>query len=93
MTFTCGPKCFGTIFPFSSSDHIDFLDTLDNGNCPYPCKKCKKACIGNELMDCIQCDVCDKWLHKDCADLEFDFDYYINSSQDFICSPRCVVKC
>ena len=90
LTFVCGVECYNAIFPFFSLKQIDFLNTLvDDGTCPYPCKKCKKPCIGNQLMDCIQCDVCDKWLHRDCANLEYDFDDYINSSIDFICSPRC----
>ena len=87
LTFVCDEKCYNAILPFFLLDQVDFLNV--DGSCPYPCKKCKKGCVGNQLMDCIQCDVCDKWLHAQCANLTYDFDYYINSNLEFICSPRC----
>ena len=90
LSFVCSDDCYRAILPFYSLDQIDFLNTLvDDGSCPYPCKKCKKACIGNQLMNCIQCDICDNWQHVKCADLIYDFDYYIYSGFDYICSRRC----
>ena len=60
LTFVCGIECYNAILPFFSLEQIDFLNTLvDYGSCPYPCKTCKKACIGNQLI-CIQCYICDK---------------------------------
>ena len=66
----------------------DFLTTF-MGDGLFSCKKCKKDCLGHELMDCIQCDVCDKWLHADCASLKYTFDCYINNSLDFVCGDKC----
>ena len=93
LTFVCSDDCFRAILPFYSLDQIDFLNTLvDDGSCPYPCKSCKKACIGNQLMNCIQCDICDKWQHVNCGNLTYTFDYYIDSSFDYICSTRCYLS-
>ena len=81
-------SCYSSIQPFSNVAQIDFLTTL-MGDGIYRCKKCKKDCLGHGLMDCIQCDVCDKWLHADCASLKYTFDCYINNSLDFICGDKC----
>ena len=40
-------------------------------------------------MDCIQCDICDRWLHHNCANLQFDWGFYISNRYDFICSKKC----
>ena len=32
----------------------------------YPCSKCKKNCVN----DCVECDLCKKWLHAKCENLK-----------------------
>ena len=86
--FVCSKKCYNATFPFSEVDEIDLLCTLFGDNM-YPCKKCKRDCIGNGLMNCIQCEICLKWQHSSCANLEFPFDYYVDKNLDFFCSKKC----
>ena len=42
-------------------------------------------------MNCIQCDVCDRWYHEKCANLKYEFDCYLKESYDLIwtCSDVC----
>ena len=80
-------SCYGAFFPFFEIENRYFLDTIIDHDGLYPCKKCKAEC----LNDCIQCDVCDVWLHAECANLQYDLDCYVddndstNDSLDFIC--------
>ena len=86
----CSRKCYNLTLPFSNVNQIELLSTLFSGNdVQYPCKKCKLNCLGGGLMDCIQCDVCQKWQHAECANLEYQFECYINNSYSFICSKKC----
>ena len=86
--FVCSKKCYNLALPFSNIDNIDFLCTLFGEN-SFPCKKCKRDCIGNGLMDCIQCDICLKWQHSTCANLPYSFETYTHSSYGYVCSKRC----
>ena len=82
-------SCYSTILPFNNIEQIELITTF-MGDGLYRCKKCKKDCIGHGLMNCIQCDVCDKWLHAKCAALKYTFDSYVNnSSLEFICGDKC----
>ena len=84
----CRDACFQTLFPFCYIDQIDFLDTNIDSDV-HPCKKCKKECFGNELMDCIECSVCLKWLHKECSDLsDIAFHRYTSNNIPYICNHR-----
>ena len=47
LTFVCDEKCYNAILPFFLLDQVDFLNV--DGTCSFPCKKCKKGCVGNEL--------------------------------------------
>ena len=58
----------------------------------YPCGKCKKECLGSKKMNAIECDVCLKWYHAECADLEFTFESYVESDLPFICCDKCSMK-
>ena len=31
----------------------------------FPCRKCRNECV----VDCIQCDECDEWVHYECVRL------------------------
>ena len=89
--FVCSIRCYGNLLPFAKLNLTDFLSTtiIDPGEEKYPCKKCHKECFGNDLMDCIQCEMCLKWLHRDCANLVYTFDSYIDNDLSFFCSPKC----
>ena len=89
--FVCSTRCYGNLLPFVKLNLTDFLSTtiIVPGEEKYPCKKCHKECFGNELMDCIQCETCLKWLHRDCAKLLYTFDSYIDNDLSFFCSPNC----
>ena len=56
------------LFPFSHLDNVALI-TL---NMSYPCKVCQLECVS----DCIQCDLCDWWLHVDCIHPGFNLDDY-----------------
>ena len=86
--YFCSEKCYYQIFPYYALNDNELLTTFISDN-EFPCKKCKLECLGGGLMNCIQCDVCDLWLHADCANLEFDFQSYVNGEHDFICSKNC----
>ena len=88
-TYVCSDNCFRSIFPFHDLKDNEFLTTFINDKNEFPCKKCKLECLGGELMNCIQCDICDAWLHADCAKLEFDFQSYVEGKHDFICGKNC----
>jgi len=87
-SFICPDGCNNLLFPFYNLNQLEFLDLLSDNN-DTPCKKCKMACLGNGLMNCIQCDVCDHWFHETCVQLDFPFDCYLQYDLDFICSERC----
>ena len=55
--------------------------------CLYPCPKCKLECLDDQ--DCIQCEICDSWLHVECANLKYDFSCYVQNLRGFICSEKC----
>jgi len=63
---------------------------MSNSN--TPCKKCKMACLGNGLMNCIQCDICDHWFHEKCANLDYSLECYQYYDLDFICSEKCLLS-
>ena len=80
---TVDRKCHGCFLPFFEAENIVFLDTIIDHDSLYPCKKCKLEC----LDDCIQCDVCDVWLHGECANLKYDLAWY--EDNEFICDDIC----
>ena len=86
--YVCSDICFCSIFPYYDLNDNEFLTTFDDSN-EFPCKKCKLECLGEGLMNCIQCDICDAWFHKDCAKLELDFQSYVDGKHDFICGKNC----
>ena len=73
-------SCYGSFLPFFVSDNKNFRDTITEHDGLYPCKKCKIEC----LDECIQCDVCDVWLHAECANLEYDFECYVDYEVDAV---------
>ena len=88
-TYICSDECYCLIFPYYDLKDNEFLTTLITNNNEFPCKKCKLECLGRGLMNCIQCDMCEAWFHKDCAKLEFDFQSYVDGKHDFICGKNC----
>ena len=88
LPFVCEGICNRSLFPFSNLNDIEFLHT-QLGRGTFPCKVCKMDCLGKELMDCIQCDICDHWFHESCAPLEYLLDYYDSIHNLFICSNKC----
>ena len=89
--FTCPDKCNQLLFPFFNLTQLEFLDIISINN-DTPCKKCKLACVGNDLMNCIQCDVCNYWFHENCAELNYPLDCYYDFDLDFICSVKCLLS-
>ena len=84
LSFVCSIECSNSLFPFSNLNQIDFLTTLvEDPKESFPCKKCKKECLDNQLMNCIQCEMCCNWLHAECANLNDIFENYIDSSYSF----------
>ena len=49
-------------------------------------------CLGSKKMNSIGCDVCPKWYHAECADLEFTFESYVKFDLPFFCSIKCSMK-
>ena len=88
LTYICSEECFRAIFPFNDLDDDDFLTTFDE-TYEFPCKKCKLECLGDELMNCIECDMCNAWFHKKCAKLEFEYQSYVDGKHDFLCGKNC----
>ena len=92
---TVDRKCHACFLPFFEAENIVFLDTIIDHDGLYPCKKCKIECLDY----CIQCDVCDVWLHAECANLKYAFECYVdvvddennivNDSCEFICDDIC----
>ena len=66
LSFVCSDTCSLALHPFNNLDQIDFLSTVVDPKESFPCKKCKKECLDNELMDCIQCEICFYWFHTKC---------------------------
>ena len=91
LTFVCDRTCSALMMPFSKLSHNDFMLNFDKTNL-YPCGKCKKECLGNKKMNSIECDVCLKWYHEECADLEFTFESYVKFDLPFFCSIKCSMK-
>ena len=89
--YICSEDCFSATLPFFDSSEIVFLDTITHHDNLYPCKKCKLECLDKELMNSIECEVCNRWCHESCADLEYDFKYYGNESCDLFWT--CIVMC
>ena len=87
-SFVCKGTCCQILFPFFNLNQIEFLDLLSVEN-DTPCKKCKMACLGNGLMNCIQCDVCEHWFHENCANLDYSLECYLYYDLNFICSDKC----
>ena len=85
LEYPCSDKCEMMLFPFS---HLDNL-ALTSLNLCYPCKVCKQECVS----DCIQCDLCDWWLHAECIEPEFSLNDYTNNDKPFMCDDkRCQVR-
>ena len=85
LDYICDGDCYSSILPFFETERKYFLDTIIDHDGLYPCRKCKVEC----LDDCIQCEICDSWLHFECADLEFDSSCYVQNLCGFICSRKC----
>ena len=89
-SFVCSNRCYNSVFPFGDLDTIDFLTTLIDPIISHPCRKCKKNCLGNQLMDCIQCDYCHSWYHFECTNIHDElFQSYVHNDLEFICSKSC----
>ena len=90
LDFVCSDECYRSYLPFFEFiNPIEFLEDIFEHDGLYPCKRCKLECLDGNLMDCIQCEICENWYHAECANLQQDFVYYIEGSCGFICSARC----
>ena len=89
--YICSRDCLSATLPFFDSNEIEFLDTITHHDNLYPCKKCKLECLDKNLMNCIECEVCNRWCHESCADLKYDFEHYTNEFCDLFwtCSNVC----
>ena len=91
LGYICSKDCFSATLPFFVVNDIEFLDTITHHDNLYPCTKCKFECLDKKLMDSIQCDICNRWCHESCADLKYDFEFYVDESYDLFwtCSNAC----
>ena len=89
LTYVCDDACYARLLPFYVINHNDLLLNFNIVNL-YPCNTCKEECLGSSKMDCIQCDVCPKWYHADCApNMEYTFQTYVEKKYLYICSIKC----
>ena len=52
----------------------------------FPCNVCSRAC--RDGQEAIQCDVCNKWVHKKCTKLTNDqFVHLGSSTMSYFCQP------
>ena len=59
-------------------------------NFKFPCSICNKSVQKNQ--NAIQCDTCDKWVHRKCEGMSTErYNYHINNESDFHCM-YCVMK-
>ena len=95
--YICGDKCKASLFPFNEIDDINFESTIF-GDGLFPCKICSQDCMDG--MDCLQCDVCDHWIHTDCrfGRLNGDNDGFsahdviVDNHYEVICSEKCYMS-
>ena len=73
-------KCQVSVFPFKGIDNDSLIYEIHF----FPCTICGKDCD----TDCIQCDVCNGWVHYDCTDLGPDISLYENTDKEFYCGSR-----
>ena len=93
IDFICSKKCEMSVLPFNKVVSNDRIDEFYPDRDSYPCKICRNECLGDGLMDCIQCDVCEKWLHFECSSLTpQEFKDLCDSTHDYICSKRCFIS-
>ena len=72
--YFCNIKCELTSLPFNTV-LVKNNDSIYEFNPQYssPCKVCRDECRGYGLDDCIECDVCCKWLHYDCTGHSYEY--------------------
>ena len=89
-SYICSDNCLISQLPFHNLNDIDFFCFL-KGDGKFPCKKCKRDCLLDD-MSCIQCDVCDVWVHYPCTNLSAKDS---NEAKEYFCSIKCIdsVKC
>ena len=78
-------ECHGSILPFALLDDIDFFSAIF-GEGEFPCGKCHKDCLDNS--PCIQCSICDTWVHYKCSKLTA---LQFNTNPYFFCSDACEI--
>ena len=66
LDFICSDECYRSYLPFSEFiNPIEFLESIFEHDGLYPCKRCKLECLDGNLMDCIQCEICESWYHAE----------------------------
>ena len=89
LAYVCDEACYAQLLPFYGIGHNDLILNFNDINL-YPCYKCKKECLGESKMDCIQCDACLKWYHADCApNMEYSFETYVEKKFLYFCNIKC----
>ena len=90
MTYVCDEACYAKLLPFHGVGHNDLLLNFNTLNL-YPCNTCKEECLDSSKMDCIQCDVCCKWYHSDCApNMSYSFETYVEKKYlKYFCHIKC----
>ena len=65
------------------------VDTIKANVSNYPCTVCMGFCLEDE--NCIQCDTCINWFHKECVNLSNErFRYFLNNSNAKFTCTICV---
>ena len=61
--------------------------SLETNTSNYPCTICMGFCLEDE--NCIQCDTCINWFHKECVNLSNKRFRYLSDNQNakFKCVP------
>lgn len=84
--YVCSSKCYLSLLPLTSVDEIDFFSALFGEN-KYPCGHCNRDCL--EMTPCIQCSICDDWIHYQCSNLN-ESEFLTNSY--YFCSRECEIS-
>ena len=89
-SYVCDEACYAKLLPFHGVGHNDLLLNFNTLNL-YPCNTCKEDCLDSSKMDCIQCDVCCKWYHSDCApNMSYSFETYVEKKYlKYFCHIKC----
>ncbi len=70
----------------TTSEKVDMeVDDNDSVVCPFCSEECEDE-VDDWYMNCICCDLCDKWVHFKCAGIKTDRKMKVAQSDIWVCS-------